>query len=72
MPAQESRSTITRSLDARRARHAAVLLVAGRPGLRGSAGCGYSIRAPFDKSVRTVFVPIFKTQSFRRDVNLRT
>src|SRR4051794_2652120 len=34
-----------------------------------SAGCGYSIRAPFDKSVRTVFVPIFKTQSFRRDLN---
>lgn len=32
-------------------------------------GCGYTIRAPFDKSVRTVFVPIFKTQSFRRDLN---
>jgi hypothetical protein len=32
-------------------------------------GCGYSVRAPFDKSVKTVFVPIFKTQSFRRDVN---
>jgi hypothetical protein len=34
------------------------------------AGCGYSIRAPFDKSVKTVFVPVFKTQSFRRDLNL--
>jgi hypothetical protein len=33
-------------------------------------GCGYSLRAPFDKSVKTVFVPVFKTQSFRRDVNL--
>ena len=33
-------------------------------------GCGYSVRAPFDKSVRTVFVPVFKTQSFRRDINL--
>jgi hypothetical protein len=33
-------------------------------------GCGYSIRAPFDKSVRTVFVPVLKTQSFRRDLNL--
>ena len=31
-------------------------------------GCGYSIRAPFDKSVKTVFVPIFKSQSFRRDL----
>lgn len=33
-----------------------------------SAGCGYSFRAPYDKSVRTVFVPMFKTQSFTRDV----
>jgi hypothetical protein len=33
-------------------------------------GCGYSIRAPFDKSVRTVFVPVLRTQSFRRDLNL--
>jgi hypothetical protein len=33
-------------------------------------GCGYSIRAPFDKSVKTVFVPVFKTQTFRREVNL--
>ena len=32
-------------------------------------GCGYSVRAPFDKSVKTVFVPIFKTQSFRKDLN---
>ncbi len=35
-----------------------------------ASGCGYTIRAPFDKSVKTVFVPVFKTQSFRRDVNL--
>lgn len=33
-----------------------------------SGGCGYSFRAPYDKSVRTVFVPIFKSQSFDRDV----
>lgn len=33
-------------------------------------GCGYSVRAPFDKSVRTVYVPVFRTQSFRRDLNL--
>ena len=26
--------------------------------------------APFDKSVKTVFVPVLKTQSFRRDLNL--
>ncbi|QEH34098.1 hypothetical protein OJF2_26320 [Aquisphaera giovannonii] len=33
-------------------------------------GCGYSIRAPFDKSVKTVFVPVLKTRTFRRDLNL--
>ncbi len=33
-----------------------------------AGGCGYSFRAPYDKSVRTVFVPIFKSQSFDRDV----
>jgi hypothetical protein len=33
------------------------------------AGCGYSLRAPFDKSIKTVFVPVLKTQSFRRDMN---
>ncbi len=42
-------------------------------GLRAAAcvavsGCGYSFRAPYDKSVRTVYVPIFKTQTFRRDL----
>lgn len=32
------------------------------------SGCGYSFRAPFDKSVQTVFVPMFKSQAFARDV----
>lgn len=32
------------------------------------SGCGYSFRAPYDKSVRTVYVPMFKTQTFRRDL----
>lgn len=35
------------------------------------AGCGYTIRAPFDQSVKTVFVPTFRSISFRRDVNLQ-
>jgi hypothetical protein len=35
-----------------------------------TCGCGYSIRAPYDKRIKTVFVPVLKTQSFRRDVNL--
>jgi hypothetical protein len=33
------------------------------------AGCGYSIRAPYDRSVKTVFVPVFKTQSYRIGLN---
>ena len=33
-------------------------------------GCGYSIRPPFDKSVKTVFVPVLRSQSYRRDLNL--
>ena len=28
---------------------------------RGSGGCGYSVRAPFDKSVKTVYVPVFSS-----------
>lgn len=31
-------------------------------------GCGYSFRAPYDKTVQTVFVPMFKSQTFSRDV----
>ncbi|MDG3006564.1 LptE family protein [Paludisphaera mucosa] len=33
-----------------------------------ACGCGYSFRAPYDKSVRTVYVPMFKSQTFTRDV----
>jgi hypothetical protein len=36
-----------------------------------AAGCGYSIRPPYDTTIRTVYVPIFKSVSFRRDVNLQ-
>jgi hypothetical protein len=35
------------------------------------AGCGYSVRAPFDRSVKTVYVPVFRSVSFRRDVQLQ-
>ena len=47
-----------------------------RPGPRpacspGRAGCtGYSIRAPYDTRIKTVYVPVFKSITFRRDVNL--
>jgi hypothetical protein len=39
--------------------------------LVGTAGCCYSIRAPFDPSVRTVYVPVFRSITFRRDVNFQ-
>jgi hypothetical protein len=35
------------------------------------SGCGYTLRAPFDREIKTVFVPIFKSNSFRREVNLQ-
>lgn len=45
----------------------------GCAGVLGSisvAGCGYSIRPPFQVDVQTVYVPIFKSSTFRRDLNL--
>ncbi len=39
--------------------------------LAGEAGCGYSIRAPYDTSIRTVYVPVFRSLSFRRDIQLQ-
>lgn len=35
-----------------------------------AGGCGYSIRPPFDHQIRTVYVPVFRSQSFRKDMNL--
>jgi hypothetical protein len=43
-----------------------LLIVAATTG----AGCGYSIRPPFSDQIRTVYVPVFRSVSFRRDVNL--
>ncbi|MFO0950362.1 MAG: LPS assembly lipoprotein LptE [Isosphaeraceae bacterium] len=50
----------------RPARLVAVLVLA-----TAASGCGYSVRAPFDDSIRTVHVPVFRSISFRRDVNLQ-
>ena len=36
-------------------------------------GCkvtGYSIRAPYDTKIKTVYVPVFKSTTFRRDINI--
>lgn len=40
----------------------------------GVAGCrstGYSIRAPYDTNIRTVYVPTFQSVTFRRDIYLQ-
>ncbi len=34
------------------------------------SGCGYSLRPPYDPNVRTVYVPVFRSITFRRDVHL--
>lgn len=34
-------------------------------------GCGYSIRPPFDRGVQTVYVPIIKSATFRREINFQ-
>jgi hypothetical protein len=41
-------------------------------GLAGLAlsGCGYSLRPPGYPDVKTVYVPVFRTISFRRDIQL--
>jgi hypothetical protein len=36
----------------------------------GCNGIGYSIRAPYDTKVKTVYVPVFKSVTFRRDINI--
>lgn len=36
-----------------------------------ASGCGYTLRAPFDETIRTVYVPIFRSFSFRDDINIR-
>jgi hypothetical protein len=36
-----------------------------------AAGCGYSVRPPYDARLQTVYVPVFKSISFSRDVNLQ-
>jgi hypothetical protein len=34
-------------------------------------GCGYSVRAPYNYEVKTVYVPLFRSISFRREVQLQ-
>ncbi len=36
-----------------------------------SGGCGYTLRPPFNKTIKTVYLPTFKSTRFRRDLNLQ-
>src|SRR5690242_19847824 len=38
--------------------------------LMGNAGCGYTLRQPFNRDIETVYVGVFKSQTFRRDQNI--
>lgn len=56
----------------------AVLATAGLMLLAGCGGVsslrkplGYSFSAPFSNEIKTVYVPVFRSISFRRDVNLQ-
>jgi hypothetical protein len=35
-----------------------------------ATGCGYAVRPPYNREIRTVYVPIFRSLTFRRDLNL--
>ncbi len=35
------------------------------------AGCGYHVRPPYNPSVKTVYVPVFKSYRFRQDLNIQ-
>jgi hypothetical protein len=64
-----------------RRRAARAALVAACLILSSSAGCGqpsylrkpfgYSFQAPYSTEIKTVYVPVFRSITFRRDVNLQ-
>jgi Lipopolysaccharide-assembly len=36
-----------------------------------ASGCGYSLRPNYNRSVHTVYVPVFRSFSYRKDLNLQ-
>jgi hypothetical protein len=36
-----------------------------------AAGCGYSIRPPYNQSIRTIYLPVFRSIRFRQDLNIQ-
>jgi hypothetical protein len=53
-----------------RAYHPSAVLVALLLAIAPS-GCGYHVRPPYNSSVKTVYVPVFKSYRFRQDLNLQ-
>jgi hypothetical protein len=52
-------------------RRRALLAFSASFALAASGGCGYSFHAPFDPKIRTVYIPVFRSISYRRDLNLQ-
>ena len=56
-------------LMAARPRLGLLLLVA--TALIAPPGCGYTLRSPYSTNVRTIYVPMFGSTRFRRDINIQ-
>jgi Lipopolysaccharide-assembly len=52
-------------------RRQAMLALSAAVTLAAEGGCGYSVHAPFDAKIRTVYIPIFRSITYRRDLNLQ-
>lgn len=39
--------------------------------LAGLGGCGYTVGSPFPAQIRSIYVPVFQTQSYRRGVEFQ-
>ncbi len=39
--------------------------------LSGTPGCGYSVRPPYNPAIKTVYLPVFQSYRFRRDLNIQ-
>jgi hypothetical protein len=60
----------THALTSRRSRRAWLTLAAASLGSL-AFGCGYSIRPPYNQSIRTIYLPVFRSQRFRQDQNIQ-
>jgi hypothetical protein len=52
-------------------RRQAMVALSAAFALAAEGGCGYSVHAPFDPKIKTVYIPIFHSITYRRDLNLQ-